>query len=512
MSGIMTTAPQASLASIARHGAVYSIAPILQRVIALVLVRFYTHELNVEQWGVTSITDLVLAALTQIAGLNLLSGMLRFYFDHEDERDRNAVVSSATLFLMGVSWLLVGLGLLLRGPLTPFLFDTTDPLLANDDLNACLSVSLLVVPFALTSEAGFRYLQIHKRSSLLTTIRVTKVTLEILLRIWMILVLQMGVIGFLLPTLIGEALTSTALTGWVLWRVRLRYVWPILRPMLVYTAPLVFVGFCQMGLHLIDRLMVRQLAPDEVEMTWTGIHGLGHQIGFLVQLVVVGSFMQIWQPHVFGMKDPEEQGRQIARVSTYAFLFISAVSLGLMAFGREVVNVLVGGEDYYPAYRVVPWIVAGYACNALNGLSQVPMFVAKRTRPMAWINATALAVNVVLNFVLIPRLGLIGAPVAKLCTFACLAAMGLWVAGSVVREPFELGRFGAILGAVAVGLVGVLWIDARFPVAFRDVFNVPALYKAGLLTVLLAFLWLVVLRRDERRELTGFALQRLRPT
>jgi O-antigen/teichoic acid export membrane protein len=506
----MSAPSGASLASIARHGAIYSIAPVLQRVIALLLVRFYTEELNTAQWGVTQITDTLILALTQLAGVNLFSGMVRFYFDHEEQRDRDAVISSATLSLMALSWSLAALGLLLREPLTAFLFDTGDVLLAGDDLGLCLVVSLLVIPFSMTSEAGFRYLQIHQRSAQLTLLRVTKVTLEILLKIWMILILKLGVIGFLLPILIGEALTSTLLTGCVLWRVRLRMAWPILRPMVVYTAPLVVVGFCQMGLHSLNRLLIRHLAPEDLAMSWAGIYGLGHYVGFLVQLVVVGSFMQIWQPHVFGVKDPAEQGRQVARVSTYAFLFIAAVSLGLMAFAREAVNVLAGQEKYYPAYHIVPWVAAGYVCNALNGLSQVPLFVAKRTRPMVWINAVALAVNLGLNWVLIPRLGLLGAAVATLCTFACLGGLGLWVAAGVLREPFELGRIGAVLATVAVGLAAVLWIDARFPVAFRDVFNVIAVYKAGLLAVLLACLWLGVLRRDERRELTGFVARRLR--
>ena len=502
--------PKPHLSSLAKHSSIYSVAPILQRVIALILVRFYTEELNTAQWGVAQITDVVIIALTQMVGVNLFSGMVRFYFDHEDERDRNAVVSSATLFLMAVSWLVVAIGLLLRGPLTEFLFKSDDPFLLQDNLTNCLVVALLIIPFGLTTESGFRYLQIHRRSAAISSLRIAKVTLEIALKIWMILILRMGVIGFLLPILIGEILTSVCLTGWVLYRVRLRVVWRVLRPMLVYTAPLIPVGLCQMGLHNIDRILLRHLSPESVAMSWTGVYGLGYMIGFLVQQVVVQSFMQIWQPHIFSITDEEERARQLSHVSTYALLLVATVSLGVISFGRELVNLLGGQEAYYPAWRIVPWITAGYVFNALNGLCQVPMFVTKRTRPMMWINAAALAVNLGLNFLLIPCYGFLGAAIATLVTFASLAGMGFCVASRMLAIPFEKDRIGTLLFTVLGTTAAVIWIDARWLVPYGAIFNAVALSKGALLLAVLAFLWMGVLRADERRELLGWVANRNR--
>jgi O-antigen/teichoic acid export membrane protein len=505
----MTPKPQSHLSSLAKHSTIYSLAPILQRFVGLILIRFYTEELNEAQYGVVGITDLVIIALTQMVGVNLFSGVVRFYFDHEEQRDRDAVVSSATLFLMAVSWVVVAIGLLLRVPLTGFLFVTTDPGLLADNLTNCVIVTLLIIPFGLTTESGFRYLQIRRLSAVISTVRIAKVTLEIALKIWMILVLKMGVIGFLLPILIGEVLTSVCLTGWVLNRVRFRFAWSILRPMLVYTAPLVLVGLFQMGLHGIDKLLLRLFGPEGDAMDWVGIYNLGYMIGFLVQQVVVQSFMQIWQPHIFSITDEKERARQLAHVSTYALFLVATVSLGVIAFGRELVNLLGGQEGYYPAWRIVPWITAGYVFNALNGLCQVPMFVSKRTSPLMWINALALAVNLGFNFLLIPYYGFLGAAIATLITFACLSAMSLTIASRMVTVPFEKWRIATLLATVLAVMGIVLWTDRQWLVPYGEIFNVVALGKAGLLAVALAFLWLGVLRAGERRELLGWLSSRL---
>ncbi|MEO6708430.1 MAG: polysaccharide biosynthesis C-terminal domain-containing protein, partial [Planctomycetota bacterium] len=420
------------VASLAKHSLVYSIAPLIQRFFALCLVRVYTRILSPEQLGVTQIADTFFTALIQISGTNLLAAVMRFYFDQKEERDRRAVVSSAILFLSGISWSLVALGFVFRAPLTNFLFETADPALAHDDLVACLLVVLVTIPLALCSEAAFRYLQIQQRSGLITTLRVSKSTLEMLLRVAFLVGLDYGVIGFLIATLIGELLTNLFLTIWVLSRVGLAFSWRVLSPMLQYAAPLVLVGLCQMALNRIDSVSLRQLAPKLDAMTWAGIYGHGFMIGWLVQLLVVGSFMQIWQPWIFGVRDEQKRRDLVARVSTWALFAVGFASIALILFGREFVHVLSGNPELWAADRVVPWVCAGYVFFALNGLSQVPLFIAKRTWPMLWLNLFAVALKLALNFVLIPTLGFVGAAIGTLATFVFLGICGQILAQRLV--------------------------------------------------------------------------------
>jgi len=135
--------PELQLSKLARHGSIYSIAPLVQRFLALLLVPIFTapDALKPAQWGVLQLTDLLIVATTQLAGINLLAGMVRYYFEHKDLRDRNAVVSSATLFLMAVSWTVVGIALFFHESLAHLLFEFNDPDLAQEDLPGVLFVA-----------------------------------------------------------------------------------------------------------------------------------------------------------------------------------------------------------------------------------------------------------------------------------------------------------------------------------------------------------------------------------
>ncbi len=488
------------VASIARHSLVYSLAPLIQRFLALALVRIYTTKLNAAQLGVTQISDLMFTALIQISGTNLLAAVVRFYFDQKDERDRRLVISSAILFLSVVSWTIVGVAFLFRVPLTEFLFVTTDPLLASDDLVSCLAVALATVPLALSSETAFRYLQIQQRSGLITTLRVSKSTLEMGLKVLFLVWFEYGVIGFLLATLIGELITNLFLTGWVVSRIGVRFSWRVMAPMLRYSAPLVLVGLCQMGLNQIDRLLLRTLGPEDDAMGWTGIYGLGYMLGWMVQLVVVGSFMQIWQPWIFGVKDEQRQRELVRRVSTWALFAVGLASIALMCFGREFVYALSGKPEYLEATTVVPWIAAGYVFFALNGLSQVPMFIAKRTWPMFWLNLLAVVVKVGLCFALIPMYGFVGAAIATLATFILLGWLGHVLAGKIAGARFEHGRMLGMLALVLAIMGLTLWIDAAFTATPSGMFTPMSAVKALLFFAALGVLWLGMLQSDERSQ------------
>jgi len=72
----------------------------------------------------------------------------------------------------------------------------------------------------------------------------------------------------------------------------------------------------------------------------------------------------------------------------------------------------------------------------LGSLASTLLMARRRARPVLWVSLTAVAVNVVLNFVLIPELGARGAAVAMLATEGLLALVALvvaagWFAGSV---------------------------------------------------------------------------------
>src|SRR5690606_31497574 len=94
----------------------------------------------------------------------------------------------------------------------------------------------------------------------------------------------------------------------------------------------------------------------------------------------------------------------------------------------------------------------------VNGL-----FQAKRTGMIPVYTTIAGAVNVGLNALWIPRLGVSGAAWATLAGYAALAIVFRFGCDRVVRLPLERGRLARLLGAAAAAAAAAWWIDGRFP-------------------------------------------------
>lgn len=493
------------LGGLVKHSAMYSAAPVLRQAISIGMTRLYTRPdwLGTSGFGVKENVDLWLIALQQILGQNVLASMMRFYFEQKGERERNAVVTSCTLLVTLAAFLVCGLALPFVGPLTPLLLGRGGEVGAAE-LTRIAALLLLLIPFQLGTLSGLYYLQTLQRSGLYTTLQTGKLLLEIGLNFWWIGHEGLGVRGFLLSMLTGEIVASSLLCGWILWRLKPRIDPGVLRPILVYAGPLIPVGLLQLALHGMDRRIVVELLGQGP----AGVYGLGYKVSYLVTALLLGPFIQIWQPWIFAVQDAAERARLVARVGTYAVLAIGLASLGVILFGRQAVMVLAADPSFWEADGVVPLAAAGYVFWGLYHVSQTPLYLDKKTGRLVLVNLIAVVANLLLNLTLVSRLGIQGAALATLLTFALIAGLGMLASRRAAGVTFEHGRLASVLALVLVGVGCALWMDDLEQTGRLSLAAAVAL-KALVLVVLSGAAWAGILRAEERAGFTGWLRARL---
>jgi O-antigen/teichoic acid export membrane protein len=103
--------------------------------------------------------------------------------------------------------------------------------------------------------------------------------------------------------------------------------------------------------------------------------------------------------------------------------FALLAGLGLLLAGRWVLAIF--GEGFVLAWPAMTILLGGCVINALAGPSCLVLTMTGRQKHAAAAIAASVLVNVALNFLLIPRLGLVGAAVAS--TAGTLLAQGYMV-------------------------------------------------------------------------------------
>jgi O-antigen/teichoic acid export membrane protein len=186
-------------------------------------------------------------------------------------------------------------------------------------------------------------------------------------------------------------------------------------------------GWPYMASSIAPLLMARQ---DRVMLDFlvgpaeTGLYAASAQ---LAQLVVLGlnAFNQIAVPKLaaaWNARDRDAVSRLSRRTTAMALGFAAAAMLVLALAGRTVLGWF--GEEYLVALPALLWIGAANVFVALCGPCGYLMAITGHGTAQARIVGIALAVNTVLNLVLIPRHGATGAAAAT------AVALVSWNAGS----------------------------------------------------------------------------------
>ena len=132
--------------------------------------------------------------------------------------------------------------------------------------------------------------------------------------------------------------------------------------------------------------------------------------------------------------------------------FASAVLLGaggIIALSPVLIRVL-AEETYYSAWRYIPMLTLSMAAAAFSNFMGSVYVVTKKSTASFWTSLVGAVTNVVLNLLLIPRIGIQGAAAATFVS--CLAVFLIRLVNARRLLPFPLsgGRLAAGVAALLV--------------------------------------------------------------
>lgn len=476
----------AALKRLGRHSLIYALGPAVQKVLGFVLLPFVTIWIGTTaNYGVLEIGGVTVAVAAQVLGINLLHGMTRFHAQYDTDEERHTLVSTTLLMLAASTGAALGLAWVFRDFGARVLFD-------SETYAPALVAVFAILFFQTVGQVGLRWLQVLERSITYGVVTTVKLVLEIGLKVWL-LILGLTYMGAFYSVLGCEILAALVVVVILVRKCGLRFSRPMARRLFVYSAPLFLSGLCMFVLHQADRFFVQHFCgASEV-----GLYGLAYKLGTIGNAIFLEAFALIWFPFAFSIQSDEEMRAITRKVLTYFNLALCAATLGLSLFAREIVHAMAAPE-FHPAWPALPIIALGYLFWGLYQVVSTIFYRLERTWTVGVLACGAAVLNLVLNALLVPAHGFMGAAWATLATFGVLAAATWTMAERTLPVGYEWGR---ILGPflLAAGLYGLSALIPEWPL--WAVIGT----KLGLVLLLPAVLllggFLVREERDKLREL-----------
>jgi O-antigen/teichoic acid export membrane protein len=478
------------LRRLATTGAAYTAASILSKVIAVALLPLYTRYLTPEDYGAAEILFAAVVAASIIIRFGLIEAILRFYYQEDEDPEQVVAGTFAGLFWLATAGALIALPF--AGPISELLIPDPEELGASAPELVRIAIGGLWVltmwEFMLTL---FR-LEERARAFFVTTI--LNVIAAIALTVVLVVGLDEGARGLLLGSYATGAAFVLALIV-LQWRhLSLRFDRDLLRRLFRFGLPTMPAEVSLYALNFVDRLIiVRSLGLAEA-----GLYSLGVKFAQAVNVLVRG-FQLAWPPLAYSIRDDEEARRVYATVVTLFVAGCAFVVAGMWLFARWILRAL-ADPKFFDAYEVVGLIAAAVTLYALYLVLVVILGRTGRTEFNLPAAIAALVVNVVLNLLLVPPLGIVGAALALVASY--LVVLGLMYAFTqrLFPVPYEWGRLLRVVLTVAA-IVGLA--EAVVPTEGAD----GLLLRAALLAAYPLMLWATGFFSAEERRWLGYLRQ-----
>lgn len=470
------------LPGLARQTLVYGVSAAALQIVGVITLPIFARAFTPSEYGVLEIALTGLLAVLVIADLGMASASQRSYFDYTDAdlAQRRRVLATAFAASLATASLVMAAMILLRDELAAWLLDGPERTTLVVLVAVCVPAAILAA--LLREVMRLRFMAWRYSISAIAGAAVAGAV-----GIVLVLALGVGVEGVLIGVLAGHATSVLVGLPGIARHVGRRLSRRELRVMLAFGIPLVPAAAALWGLAFLDRVLLGRIA----DLRDVGQYAVGARFASVLILVVT-AFGLAYSPYMLSMfsEDPEVEKRVRGRTLTYVAVVLTAISLALALFAREIA--LVVAPDFTRAYEVVGILCLGVSAFGVATVAMAGITLARRTGNFAAFTLTALALNVALCLALIPPLGAVGAAFATSAAYSLLAALYYWRSQRLYPTPYEPYKVlvALLLGAAVVPL-GLLPLGAPF----------VALKVAGLVAFAGALFVARVVGRPELHEL-----------
>ena len=381
--------------SILKNGSLYVLGNLFNKAIAFITVPIFTRLLTQEEYGIVNTYTSWVSLLAVIVGLSLGNSIRNAYLDMHDEMGEyiSSIFNLAFINFIGICIILFLIKNHLNFPKELIFFCLIESFF-NFIINA------IIIRYIMEECA-------IKRTLLLILPNLSGAIFSIIL----ISALPSNkYYGRIMATSIITVIFGSVIMLYYMIRFRnlfnLRY-WKYALPISI---PLIFHGISCNILGTSDRSIITYYCGP----TATGIYSLIYNLS-MVSNVLTSSAEAVWIPRMTLQLQKKDYKKFNYDVGVYIYTILFAFC-GLLTFAPELIIVL-GGKEYLAGAKMIFPIVSSAFVIFIYSIYVNIEYFYKKTRMIAIATMIAAGLNIVLNFIFVPKFGAVAAAYTTLSSY-----------------------------------------------------------------------------------------------
>ena len=430
-----------------RNSSIYIVAKFIPGMISFIALAVYTHLLTPDQYGIYTLIFTTAMFIFASVFIWLPVGMVRFW--PSGEYDEATFISTMGVLYRCLSLpIIIGVALLV--------------ILLGEDWSGYLAACLIV----LFSYACSHHVKTLKSTQMLpksyTALSISCSVLALLLGSSMAFIGQ-GPLGLLIGISLGMLIPSFVASHqhWTKYNQEL-FSPELAQKLMLYGTPLAASFILDEVTNVSDRYMLAWIF-DNAE---AGKYAVGYELAGNTILTVMHAINLAAYPMVVKLLDTQSKEAALEYLKSYIILLLGVAIpavVGLSMIGPNIVTLVIGEEYQESVILVLPWVSAAMffmGCGIFY--VNLPFQLAHQNSTIFKISGVVVIVNLILNFLLIPELGMQGAAIATLLSFLISGVLGYIYGRHLFVIPFpSKDIIKIIIAAFFMGLFLVYLKDLR---------------------------------------------------
>ena len=422
-----------------KHTFIYSIGSLVNSAFGIFLVPLYTRKLRANEYAILALLTLTFTLLSGVLKFGLHQAFFHNYYATKEPTQRHRIVGTALLFLLLSTSVFTVLLYNIAPQLSALIFkgDTT-----KDGL---LRIIFLITFFEVLKSLPDSMLRAEFRSVRYSLLNIFSFVLEVGLIIYFVLFVEASVKSVLMGKLISGIIEAVLFYFTVRRDLSLQFSFVELKELLHFGVPLIFTALATNLFFMSDRFFLEHFSGERE----VGVYALANNIVGAVTMLATMPFAQVWTVMRFKVMHEDGAEEYYSRVLTYIVFLSMFLSLGAAALGGDLV-LLYAHRSYNLLPTLLPLLAIAVVFDSASRVLNVGITLRKRTIYGSLLTVVALAFNIALNFILIPRYGSLGATISTLISYLFFAGLRYGVSNYFFKVKYEWGR---VVAAFAVGIV-----------------------------------------------------------
>lgn len=413
--------------------------------LSFLLVRLYVEYLPTNEYGEVSVIFSYIVFFNVILSYGMETAFFRFYNKESNKRN---VISTATISLLWSSFAFLIIALLMRNSLSQWSGFKVEYIIYS--IWILVLDALVVIPFA--------KLRAENRSKKYAVIKIANVFINLTLNVFFIAFLPnlaqnsdnlllhtLYVPDFQIGYIFVSNLIASLFTLVVLLPDYLKLDWNfdtvLWKKMLSYGYPVLIAGIAFAINEHFDKILLEWM---DVDMNDIGAYSACYKIGMFMVLFRTAYSLGI-EPFFFSHANNENAPLTYAQITKYFVIFGSFMCLGVIVFADVLKLILVPNPDYWSAMNIVPLIVlANFFLGIYTNLSVWYKLIDK-TKIGAYISIIGAIVTLVINFILIPKIGYVGSAIATILAYGTMMIVSYRMGQKEYPIPYDIKSIATYL-------------------------------------------------------------------